>query len=75
MRRPTFISHVLVATAFYRIHTSYFSHPFCQMDWFFGVEFDGTCHLPYLKMDIDMPTDPFDLSNLVDLEQQQVCSL
>jgi len=26
-------------------------------------------------MDVDVPSDSFDLSNLADLEQQQVCSL
>ena len=36
---------------------------------------DVTCHLTYTEMDVDMPTDSFDLSSLADLEQQQVYSL
>ena len=36
---------------------------------------DVTCHLTYTEMDVDIPTDSFDLSELANLEQQQVCSL
>ena len=36
---------------------------------------DVTCHLTYTEMDVDIPTDSFDLSSLADLEQQQVYSL
>jgi len=36
---------------------------------------DVTCHLTYTEMEVDLPAEPFDLSNLADLEQQQVCSL